>query len=168
MQIGVLKKYARHIELSLLLHWERRQHCIGRPPSSVCEKDRVYTVWRHISFFPPLDIGFAIRFYFAVIPYIHGYSHPRKKVASRCNIDVVFNAKNELSSICPALHKCLRNKGLTRQTTCNTNHSIAFVSCVRNVVYLILFSCDHCYAGQMGRCLNIRLREHHGSLKNAP
>lgn len=67
---------------------------------------------------------------YAAIPYTHGLSHRLKKAASRYNVDVVYNAKKKLSSICPALHKRLHNKALTRQTTRNTNHSIAFVSCL--------------------------------------
>lgn len=47
-------------------------------------------------------------------------------------------------------------------------HGMQFVSCVKGVVYEIPFSCGHVYVGQTGRCLNIRLREHHSSLKGAP
>lgn len=39
------------------------------------------------------------------------------------------------------------------------------MACVSSVVYKISLPCNRCYLGQTGRCINIRLREHHYLLK---
>uniref|UniRef100_A0A6M2CYP7 Putative tick transposon ovary overexpressed n=1 Tax=Rhipicephalus microplus TaxID=6941 RepID=A0A6M2CYP7_RHIMP len=104
---------------------------------------------------------------FSVIPYIHGVSHRFKRVAARFGVNVVFSAKSKLKDICPRLqHR--ENKKSGKKGKCTMRHGIRFVSCVKGVVYETPFSCGHVYVGQSGRCLNIRLREHHSSLKGTP
>lgn len=100
-----------------------------------------------------------------IIPYFHGFSHRLKKVAARHDVDVVFSAKNKLSAICPALQKRLGTKERAKSNRCKVKHGLQFVPCKQGAVYHIPFACGRCYVGQSGRCLNVRLREHHSSLK---
>lgn len=92
---------------------------------------------------------------YVVIPYIHGVAHNLKRIAGRCEVDVVFSAPEKLASLCRAV-----NPGARETRTCTTKHRNKFVPCVQGVVYSLPLSCGKRYIGQTGRCLNERLKEH--------
>lgn len=96
-----------------------------------------------------------------VIPYIHKISHSLKKVGSRYNIPVVFSAPLRLKQVCSRIE--VRAEGHPKRE-CRKKHAKPFVRCCEGVVYKIPLSCNKCYVGQTGRCLNDRLREHNYSL----
>lgn len=102
---------------------------------------------------------------FAVLPYVHGFTHRLKKVASRYDVQVVISARNKLSTLCAKVDRRIANQQNVRQDTCNVSHVNNYVSCITGVVYSIPLSCKRVYVGQTGRCLNVRLREHFNSLK---
>uniref|UniRef100_L7LVB7 Putative tick transposon n=1 Tax=Rhipicephalus pulchellus TaxID=72859 RepID=L7LVB7_RHIPC len=99
----------------------------------------------------------------AVIPYAHRMAHGLKKVASKYQVQVIFSAKNRLSSLCPLANKPKRMP----IASCQPKHTRKFVPCSSGVVYAIPLSCGKVYYGQTGRCLNIRLREHYSAVKNS-
>lgn len=92
---------------------------------------------------------------FVVIPYIHGLSRNLKRIAGRCDVDVLFSAPDKLSRLCRAVNPSPR-----AATACSTRHRDRFVSCSEGVVYSLPLTCGKRYVGQTGRCLNDRLREH--------
>lgn len=50
---------------------------------------------------------------------------------------------------------------------CNTKHRPEFAECAEGVVYIFGSSaCERMCIGQMGRCINYRIREHRTSLNN--
>ena len=80
-------------------------------------------------------------------------------------MDVIFSARNKLSRIVNAVNKRANRTSQANYTECRVKHGMKFVSCTKGTVYKIPFTCGHSYIGQTRRCLNIRLREHHSSLK---
>lgn len=104
----------------------------------------------------------------AVIPYVHALSHRLKKTADRFGVKVVFSARNKLGSLCAMVSNRLDSRGDSPPRGCLIKHGLQFVRCMTNVVYCIPMSCGRVYVGQTGRCLNVRLREHHSSLKGKP
>uniref|UniRef100_A0A131Z0E1 Tick transposon n=1 Tax=Rhipicephalus appendiculatus TaxID=34631 RepID=A0A131Z0E1_RHIAP len=54
---------------------------------------------------------------------------------------------------------------MSSSRTCTIKHHMPFVPCKNNVIYSIPLSCGKVCVGQTVRCLNIRLHEHHSSLK---
>ncbi|XP_075750346.1 uncharacterized protein LOC142817169 [Rhipicephalus microplus] len=92
---------------------------------------------------------------FVVIPYIHGVTHNLKKVASRCDVDLVFSAPEKLARLCRAV-----NPGSRGGRGCKVKHRKKYVPCIEGVVYSLPLSCGKWYIGQTGRCLNERLKEH--------
>lgn len=103
---------------------------------------------------------------FAVLPYVHGFTHRLKKVASRYDVQVVISARNKLSTLCAKVDRRIANHQNVRQGTCNVSHVNNYVSCITGVVYSIPLTCKRVYVGQTGRCLNVRLREHFNSLND--
>ncbi|CAN8001935.1 unnamed protein product [Ixodes hexagonus] len=101
----------------------------------------------------------------SVIPYIYRISHGLKKVASIYGVNVVFSARKKLRRLCSAVNLRKDKEENSDRNRCQVKHVKRFVTCVKGAVYLIPFSCGRSYIGQTGRCLNIRLREHHSSLK---
>lgn len=99
---------------------------------------------------------------FAVIPYVHQVAHGIKKTAGRYGVRVVFSANNSLNKMCNLVNKP-RSAG---KDTCTMKHKMQFVPCTMGVVYAITLSCGRKYFGQTGRCINVRLREHHTAVKN--
>lgn len=75
--------------------------------------------------------------------------------------------RNQLGRSCPAgkPHNGKDNRAVCN--SCNINHRIKFVPCIKGTVYKIPFSCGDIYIGQTGRCLNSRLAEHKRSLEKA-
>ncbi|XP_042144713.1 uncharacterized protein LOC121834877, partial [Ixodes scapularis] len=129
--------------------------------SSACEK-----IVKHLKTEPAIeqrDLEQKEKKKTSVIPYIHRLSHGLKKVASRYNVNVVFSARHKLSSVCSAVNKRARNNDPKSHSGCSIKHGMQFVACIEGVVYKIPFSCGRAYIRQTGRCLNIRLREHHSS-----
>ncbi|CAN8029037.1 unnamed protein product, partial [Ixodes persulcatus] len=92
---------------------------------------------------------------FAVIPYMHGLAHNLKRIAGRCNVDVLFTAPDKLSRLCRAVNPSDREA-----RACTTKHRNRYVTCAEGVVYSLPLSCGRRYVGQTGRCLNDGLREH--------
>ncbi|CAN7996104.1 unnamed protein product [Ixodes hexagonus] len=92
----------------------------------------------------------------AVLPYIHRLSHNLKKVAKRVDVKVVYSAPEKLAKMCK-----LTDPFRKVPTGCPIRHRSPFVTCSEGVVYQIPLSCGKKYIGQTGRCLNVRLREHH-------
>lgn len=73
-------------------------------------------------------------------------------------MQVVFSAAERLSKmVCEVNNPCT-------MPSCVVKHASMFVDCATGVVYRIPLPCKKCYAGQTGRCLNIRLREHHAAV----
>lgn len=97
---------------------------------------------------------------YAVIPYLHNISHNLKKIAGRANIRVVFSAPEKLGKLCIVSNPC------GRSNRCGKKHKCKPTTCTENVVYEIPLSCGKRYIGQTGRCINDRLREHSGNVKN--
>lgn len=105
----------------------------------------------------------------AVIPYVHTFSHRLKKIGRKYNVKVICSAKSKLSRVCPAVER-MYNKGRADLAgKCDMRHTMKFVECnKKGVVYQLPMSCGRTYVGQSGRCVNVRLREHHSSLKCRP
>ena len=78
---------------------------------------------------------------------------------------MVFSARKKLRRLCSAVNQRKDKEENSDRNRCQVKHVKRFVTCVKGAVYLIPFSCGRSYIGQTGRCLNIRLREHHSSLK---
>lgn len=104
----------------------------------------------------------------SVIPYVHGLSHKIKKVAAEYGVKVVFSAKNKVGGVCSAVNNLYEERPNDIGTKCSKREDHRVVECKRNVVYKIPFNCGHCYVGQTGRCLNVRLKEHLNNLKGRP
>ncbi|CAN7942713.1 unnamed protein product [Ixodes hexagonus] len=96
-----------------------------------------------------------------VVPYLHRVSHNLKQVGGRYGIPVVFSAPQKIGQICYRVGAGADGRSKAK---CSKAHRKPFVTCVSGVVYRIPLSCDRCYVGQTGRCLNDRLREHSYSL----
>ncbi|CAN8014869.1 unnamed protein product [Ixodes persulcatus] len=96
-----------------------------------------------------------------VVPYLHRVSHNLKQVGGRYGIPVVFSAPQKIGQICSRIGAGIVGRFSAK---CTKAHRKPFVPCVSCVVYKIPLSCNRCYVGQTGRCLNDRLREHSYSL----
>lgn len=89
------------------------------------------------------------------IPYHHAVSHNILAVAKKFNVQVVFTNAYRLSCLTPFEYA---------RSQCSINHRNKYVNCVTNIVYHIPLACGFCYVGQTGRCLNVRLSEHHRNI----
>ena len=104
---------------------------------------------------PRPDAG-QVRQKVAVVPYMHRTAHGIGRVAKRVDVKVVYSAPEKLAKMCK-----LTDPFRKVPTGCPIRHRSPFVTCSEGVVYQIPLSCGKKYIGQTGRCLNVRLREHH-------
>lgn len=98
-----------------------------------------------------------------MILYIHGIFHCLKKDCRQVQRWCSFFCQNKLQTPCARIDKTLSSVNMFSSSTCRVRHRMPFVTCKINVVYSFPLSC-----GANGRCLNMRLREHHSSLKGPP
>ncbi|CAN8017135.1 unnamed protein product, partial [Ixodes persulcatus] len=89
------------------------------------------------------------------IPYVHNTAHRLKTLAARFDTKVVFTCRMKLKQMCQ------RVNNESRPPECSIKHSNKYVKCKEKPIYSIPLSCGGQYIGQTGRCLNVRLREHH-------
>ncbi|CAN7947377.1 unnamed protein product [Ixodes hexagonus] len=89
-----------------------------------------------------------------VVPYLHRVSHNLKQVGGRYGIPVLFSAPQKIGQIRSRVGAGADGRSKAK---CSKAHRKPFVTCVSCVVYKIPLSCDRCYVGQTGRCLNDRL-----------
>lgn len=102
-----------------------------------------------------------------VIPYVHNTSHNLKKIVARHSVPVVFSAPMKLSALVPPLYWQVHERRNSNQYKELYYGSPATFG----GVYKLCGSSDLAllwkglHIGKMARCLNVRLREHHSSLK---
>lgn len=83
-------------------------------------------------------------------------------------MNVVSSAERKVGQICSAVGRRIDTPGQHYKRGCSVKHGKQFVACAQTVVYRLPLACGKVYVGQTGRCLNIRLREHHSSLLGRP
>lgn len=94
--------------------------------------------------------------------YIHRLSHNIMMVAVRCGVNLLLYAPQNLDLLC----KWVNDPSPAQ--ACKLEQRKHFVQCTCCVAYNSSLSCGRFYAGQMGRCINDRLRENRSFFSAAP
>jgi hypothetical protein len=99
------------------------------------------------------------------INYHHGFSHRTQRMARNYRTRIHFKYRTKYSKLPQKFNKYANQKRNRKTHFCN--HSKNYMSkCTENVVYLIKLKCGKIYIGETGRCINTRIEEHIGNLKN--
>uniref|UniRef100_A0A224Z391 Tick transposon n=1 Tax=Rhipicephalus zambeziensis TaxID=60191 RepID=A0A224Z391_9ACAR len=97
-----------------------------------------------------------------VVSYKHRLSHSLKEIGKCAAICLILSPPYKLISP-PKSTSPLKQQSCA---ACSVKHRTRYLQRVCEVVYMIPLSCGAGCVGQMGRCLNDRIREHANNVKN--